>query len=105
MIEATFVVQGDAITKVSVSGHANYAAHGEDIVCAAVTSAVQLTANGITQVLDVPAQITVLENEIIIALPTKPSTQAVNFLKALQVHLSLLASDYPEYIAITLAEV
>ena len=41
----------------SVSGHAGYADAGEDIVCAAVSSAVQLTANGITEILGLSASV------------------------------------------------
>lgn len=105
MILASFSKQNHYFVKVSVSGHANFADSGEDIVCAAVTSAVQLTANGITEILHQPAQVTVLENEIIIALGDIVSQQASQFLEALHLHLSVLAQEYPNNITITLAEV
>ena len=49
-----FAVQG-ALTGFSAHGHADTAPYGEDIVCAAVSSACLLTANTITEVLHLPA--------------------------------------------------
>ena len=51
MIRVEFTKSGELLTCFSVSGHAGYDDYGHDIVCASVTSAVQLTANGITEVL------------------------------------------------------
>ena len=51
MIRVEFTKSGELLTSFSVSGHAGYDDYGHDIVCASVTSAVQLTANGITEVL------------------------------------------------------
>jgi hypothetical protein len=39
------VCKDQTITAVRVSGHANYKKHGEDIVCAAVSTATILSAN------------------------------------------------------------
>ena len=38
MIIATFKTENDHISEISTSGHANYAEHGKDIVCAAVSA-------------------------------------------------------------------
>ena len=43
----------------AVSGHAGYDDYGHDIVCASVTSAVQMTANGLTEVLELQGDVTV----------------------------------------------
>ena len=55
MIQAKILRRNGRTAGFSVSGHAGYADSGKDIVCAAVSSAVQLTANGITVVLHCPA--------------------------------------------------
>ena len=57
MIRVEFTKSGELLTSFSVSGHAGYDDYGHDIVCASVTSAVQLTANGITEVLKLPAKV------------------------------------------------
>ena len=64
MIRVEFTKSGELLTSFSVSGHAGYDDYGHDIVCAPVTSAVQLTANGITEVLKLPAKVDVEENLI-----------------------------------------
>lgn len=45
MIEARFKKQNEHFKQIFVTGHANYKAHGEDIVCAAVSTATIMTAN------------------------------------------------------------
>ncbi|MBR5721970.1 MAG: ribosomal-processing cysteine protease Prp, partial [Clostridia bacterium] len=46
MIRIVFVEKDGRLNGFSVSGHAGYAPYGSNIVCSAVTSAVQLTVNG-----------------------------------------------------------
>ena len=85
---------------VSISGHAKFAAHGEDIVCAAVTSAFQLCANGITEILHVDAQVNIGSDNAGILLPENSNLAAESFLSALKLHLTILQEQYPENIEI-----
>ena len=55
MISIDFFAAQGALTGFSAHGHADTAPYGEDIVCAAVSSACLLTANTITEVLHLPA--------------------------------------------------
>lgn len=105
MITAEFFLRDDRLTGVSVRGHAGYAAFGNDIVCASVTSAVEMTANGITEILKVPASVGVFENEVRVDLPKGAGEEAENFLKALRLHLALLNQDYPENLRLIDTEV
>lgn len=106
MIEARFSRRNGKLCGFSVSGHAGYAAHGEDIVCASVTSAVQLTANGITETAGVPATVTAEENRISLILPEPcDHPSAYVLLEALKLHLELLSQDYPNTIVIADTEV
>ena len=105
MIAALFEQSKGSLCSVIVSGHAGYADYGQDVVCASVTSALQLTANGITEVLKVPAQVVQEENSITVRLPKNPGQSAQAFLQALQLHLTLLAEDYPGTIQVTVSEV
>lgn len=106
MIFAAFSRKGNRITQVSVSGHAGYAPHGEDIVCASVTSALQTVINGITEVLNLPANVQVEENKITCTLPDSPEDQAAQaLLQALYLQLTLLGEDYPKTITLKNLEV
>ena len=47
MIKVELIKEDSAYTKIYILGHANYAQHGKDIVCSAVSSIVTTTINGI----------------------------------------------------------
>ena len=103
MITARFT--GKPIASASISGHAGFADYGHDVVCAAVTSAVQLTANGITEVLKAPCQVSVLQDKIVLTLPGNSTREAQAFLEALRLHLTVLSEDYPGTIEVFVSEV
>ena len=105
MIRVEFTKSGELLTSFSVSGHAGYDDYGHDIVCASVTSAVQLTANAITEVLKLPAKVDVEENLIRVTLPSRQREKGQPFLQALLLHLRLLAQDYEGTIQVNLSEV
>lgn len=105
MIRVEFTKSGELLTSFWVSGHAGYDDYGHDIVCASVTSAVQLTANGITEVLKLPAKVDVEENLIRVTLPSRQREKGQPFLQALLLHLRLLAQDYEGTIQVNLSEV
>lgn len=89
-----------------VTGHAGYDEYGKDIVCAAVTSAVQLTANGITECIKQPADVQIEENTVFFQLPKSCSDPcAVSMLNALELHMKVLAQEYPENLKVTYLEV
>ncbi len=105
MISIRFFQRSGKLAGVAVSGHAGYADYGQDIVCASVTSAVQLTANGITEILKAPCNVRMEKNRISIELDRDAGQDAVFFLQALSLHLSVLAEDYPNTISILVSEV
>lgn len=104
MIQAEFASNGGDLVGFSVKGHALFDKHGNDIVCAAVSSAVQLTANGITEIIKEKPHIEVEQNHISLKL-IQQCKPASDFLEALKLHLGLLAEDYPNTIEITVLEV
>lgn len=105
MITAEFFLKNEEFVGFSVRGHAGFAAYGNDIVCASVTSAVEMAANGITEILKVPASVGSFENEVRLMLPEGKLPAATSFLKALRLHLELLAQDYSEFLKVTDMEV
>ena len=59
MTEVTFHTEASRIVGFEVKGHSGYAEEGEDIVCAAITSAVRLTEATINDVLGLEASVKV----------------------------------------------
>lgn len=86
-----------------IEGHAGLAPAGEDILCAAVSSAVQMTVNGITEVLKAPADLSVKESRI--SLKLKQDDEAAgSMIESLWLQLNLLAEEYQGYIDLSIEE-
>lgn len=105
MIRAEFFTQNNKLCGLAIDGHAQYAQTGEDIVCAGVTSAVQLTANGITEVVKADATVDVEDNLIRIRVTTGSPAAAFRMMEALRLHLEILQQQYPQNIQVTASEV
>lgn len=103
MIRAEFYESQGLLTGFSFSGHSGYADAGEDIVCAAVSSAVQLTAN-ILEELGYQPDITVGENSIE-CMVGKSADVSSRILNTLKVHFESILEEFPETINITISEV
>lgn len=104
MIQAEFFELGRKLTGFSINGHAGYADSGNDIVCAAVSSAVQLAANIITDGFHIDADVLVDENTITCKLKCADDS-SVAVLNMLKEHLIILSEDFPKTIKITTLEV
>jgi uncharacterized protein YsxB (DUF464 family) len=102
MIRITFEKAGGLYTGFEVSGHAGYAPEGRDIVCAAVSSAVQMAANAITEIEGCAADVAADAENGFLSLRLKdrgsPACQTV--LRALILHMRALAEDFEETIAV-----
>ena len=94
----------DRITGFTVSGHSGYAGAGQDIVCAAITTAVTMAEATINDVCGAKAKVRVKEEDarITLTLPTscdeEDAVQAV--LSGMMVTLISLREDYPDYIEV-----
>lgn len=106
MTTAEFHTEGHRITGFTVRGHSGYASEGEDIVCAAVTSAVRLVECAVNDVLGLEASVKVRQKDasITLKLPanlgqTHEST-CQTLLAALMVHFVQLAEEYPDHITV-----
>ena len=110
MTTVTFHMEGGRITGFDASGHSGYAGAGEDIVCAAVTSAIRLAECVVNDVMGLSATVKVDERTAAISLrlPGSPGQAAEdtcqNLLTGLMVYLSELHNEYPENIEVLEAE-
>lgn len=93
MLKAVFYKQGESFTGFSVSGHAGYGEEGNDIVCAAITSAVELSCNTITEFFKADASVEVFENEVRLALNER-SVPASQLLASLCAHIGYIAAEH-----------
>ncbi len=107
MIEAEFLRYQGGLVGFSVSGHAGAGPFGKDIVCAAVSSALMLTANTITDFLYAPADIKEKGNKIMLVLKDPDSAMAIaakQIIASFHNHLTLLSEDYKGKIRITVRD-
>ena len=85
MTKVTFSLQEDKILAVDILGHAGYAEEGEDIVCAAISSAVD----------------TLIEDDgahIRFTLPKGDVERGQDALCALKLHFSELEQNYSDFL-------
>jgi len=101
MIHAEFIRCGQWYAGFSVTGHAGFAGYGEDVVCAGVSSAVQMAANGITEILKAPAQVICEANLISVKTGMDACEKCDAFYRALHLQLTQIGKGYPDTVAIT----
>ena len=97
-----FHSENEAPLGFSFNGHAGYAAHGSDIVCAAVSSVAYMTANTIIEIMKVDADVNVEENgEMTLKIPEESAEKTKELLLGLELHINELAKQYPKNVTIT----
>ena len=106
MIEVTFYSEGSRLTGFTVQGHSGLADPGEDVLCAAVTSAVRLAECAVNDVLGLEAAVKVRQKDAYLSLklPTKLGQTAEStcqtLMTALMVHFAQLHEEYPDHIIV-----
>ena len=104
MIRVRFTTAEGSLSGFTVSGHAGAGEFGQDIVCAAVSSAAYMTANTITEILNLPADIAVEEGYMSLRVTgTLAPCQAV--LAGFRLHIQALQQEYPKRIQLMNTEV
>ena len=106
MTTATFLTEDARIIGFDVQGHSGWGESGEDIVCAAITSAVRLVEATVNDVMGLCAAVKVREADASISLRlpgglanTAEST-CQNLLTGLMVYLAQLHDEYPDNIEV-----
>ena len=109
MITAVFYKKGRDFSGFRVSGHAGYADSGSDIVCASVSSAVQLTANLVTDYFKIKATAKAGKNVITLKIAKTCEEEAREIasvlIKGLKEHLELISQQYERTIKTKISEV
>lgn len=100
MICVSFIRSGDEIAGFDVSGHAGYAEHGEDIICAAVSSACYMTANTITEIIGAKANVTEDDGHMLLTVNPKSLGKTQDILRGFELHMKQMCEDYPKHVRI-----
>ncbi len=103
MICATFRCTDGELKGFSLKGHAG-GIEGTDIICAAVSSAAYMTANTLTDVCKLSADIHVADGEMSLLLAETDSS-AKTVLEGFLLHLQELQKQYPTRIQVLKTEV
>ena len=99
-------MEEDRITGFEAKGHSGYAAAGEDIVCAAVTSAVRLVETTVNDVLGLAASVKIREQDASISLRLPGGLDEVtestcqSLMTGLMVYFAQLHDEYPDNIEV-----
>ncbi|MBQ2848612.1 MAG: ribosomal-processing cysteine protease Prp [Clostridia bacterium] len=99
MIRVKFLVGNRQLQGFEIKGHAMFAQSGEDVVCAAVSSAAYMAANTVTEVIKVNANAEADDGRMILMLE-KANEKTETVLRGLELHLTELSKQYPENIKI-----
>ena len=102
MIRAEFYGSKGLLTGFRFSGHSGYAESGSDVVCASVSSAVQLTVNMLDEFGFSP-DVTVEDNLIVCSV--SPNKDSSRMLEQLRLHFEAILEEFPNTINITISEV
>lgn len=111
MTTVTFFSEGDRLCAFETRGHSGRAPQGEDILCAAITSAVRLTECAINDVLGLAAGVKQREQEAFLSVKLPGGLGAQNestcqtLLTALMLYCTELHEEYPEHIIVFNTEV
>ena len=101
MTTARFFRQDGLLCGFTVAGHTGYASSGSDIVCAAVSTAVHMTALALTEVLGLCADIAQKDGKVSLRLPVSSLAPAQPYLQMLELELKEISRQYPEHVRIT----
>ena len=106
MTTVVFRMEDDRITGFEARGHSGYAEAGEDIVCAAVTSAVRLVECAVNDVLGLEASVKVRQKDTSIQLKLPGGLDEVtestcqSLMTGLMVYFAQLHDEYPDNIEV-----
>ncbi len=99
MIRVKFLVGNRQLQGFEIKGHAMFAQSGEDVVCAAVSSAAYMAANTVTEVIGADADVKADEGNMLLTV-NNPDELTETVLRGLELHLTGLSKQYPENIKI-----
>ena len=102
----TFRSEGNRIIGFDSQGHSGYAEEGEDIVCAAITSAIRLVEATLNDVLGLAASVKIREEDTFISIRLPGGLSEVSehtsqtLMTGLMVYFTQLHDEFPDNIEV-----
>lgn len=100
MTKAVFLLLGEVIVSFELSGHSGCGEEGSDIVCSAVSSAVYMTVNTISEIMKIPVEADVDDGYLKASMSVADAVKAHALTDGLYLHLTALREQYPDYLEI-----
>ena len=100
MITVRFTSENGSLTGFSVQGHAGLAPAGQDILCAAVSSAAYMTVNTLTEIYGLPCSPDVGDGTMSVLLAASDAAAVQPLLKGFSLHVRELSRQYPKQLKI-----
>lgn len=90
-----------------ITDHSGFAESGSDIVCSAISSAAYMTANTVTEIIKVSAEIDVNESDggMLLRVFQKDATACRDILQGFKLHMLALEEQYSDYMIVNNTEV
>lgn len=98
MTEIKFYSLQGELNGFEMNGHSDWADEGSDIVCASLSSCAYMTANTITDVIGVAAEIEVGEAYMSLFVSKEDCSKVKDIMRGFEMHVKALADDYSKYI-------
>ncbi|MBR5273528.1 MAG: ribosomal-processing cysteine protease Prp [Clostridia bacterium] len=100
MTRVTFRLREGRISGFCLEGHSNYAESGNDIVCAALSSAAYLVINTITDVMSIPSSASAEDGRIGITIEKGYEEKCREIMRGFEIHINALKKQYPKHIKV-----
>lgn len=104
MLTATFLRRDNTLCGFDLDGHCGGEA-GRDILCAAVSSAAYMTANTLTDVCCLAADITEQDGHLMVCLSKSDTERGQDTLQGFYLHMQQLREQFPKKIVLNDTEV
>lgn len=96
MIKVSIISSGEIVNGLEVKGHANFAEHGKDLVCAGVSC---IITGGFNALNKEDVEEFVLE-EGYAKVIVKPGTKSIDVINVILIQLQTIQESYPKFIKI-----
>ena len=105
MINVVIYKKGEELLGFAVTGHSMSKESGKDVVCAAVSSAVQMTVNAVAEIAKSKYSLKCSEKIPLVELVLECKNElAEAFLKSFEIQILLLYEDYRQYMTVIYSE-
>lgn len=110
MIHASFYKKSDKIYGFKIFGHSGYDVFEKDIICAAVSTCVEMALNMLEECKDIKSSISIEEQEAVIDFRILSNVEKVNnicffVLNGLQKELKIIEEQYGDFLKVEIEEV